>query len=523
MLLPFELILTVGAAAAVFVLGIMVWKRNTSATGNLLYSLIAFSLATWTSADWMLNLQSTALPEQVFIWKLLFYLSVCMGPALTISASAYLTHRTFHRAGIFLYIAGIVAWFCLVFGLTAPFVEVAEMMKTFLTGGAVLTLSLYIVAFFFLGISLFPVTIAKTSGLLNRRRAIYGLLLLTPYLIAGGMQMIVGPIPTGYFLPLLAICFLVISLLAFIRASFLDVKLNALEAFFLFLTAFAIVLLLRSRSIAEAISLACGSAAVGAFAWLAIRTVRVERHKRVLLEETNRQLRMLERAQNDFVDMVAHQLRSPIGGIRAATSMLAAGDYGVLPKQARDAARLIQDSATRLLSLADTFLNASRIEMGKYESRRVSTNVAREIQQLIAELSLLAASKGIALRTKWRASFPSMLIVDQEALVNAVFNLLDNAVKYTERGVVEIFCHLEPNVLVVSVKDTGVGMLPSEIAELFKKFHRGKRGRLHEQDGTGLGLYVVKELVEAAGGKITAASDGPGTGSIFTFRLPCEQ
>lgn len=521
-LLPLELTLTVGAGFAVLLLGFLVWWRNKWASGNVLFFLMCFSLSLWTLADWFLQLQSAATPFQVYFWKLVYYVTVCLGPAVAIRGGTYLARSAARRTGYIAYVGGVLAFACMALAQTADYVG-WQFPKVFsLQCAAGIGLILYAMAVLQVGFSLYPVTVSPIVAFLERRRATYGIVILTLYLMAGSLQLFVGPMPIWILQPLLTLLFIVISLMAFIRAGFMEVELGALEAFFLLLAAYSAVILLRSRDASEALVTAIGSAVVALFAYLAISTVRGEQTKRRLLEDANRQLRMLEAARSDFIDMVAHQLRGPLGGIRSASAMLSTGDFGTVPEKAAKVSSQIQETASRLLSLSDTFLNASRIEVGMYRTSRVPTDVRKEVTDIFNEMSTLAGSKNLELVQDIASDIPAVAKLDKEVLENVLFNLVDNAVKYTDKGRVLVGCRLGKNELLVSVSDTGPGLTSDECRDLFRKFHRGKVGRMHQSDGTGLGLYIVKQLIEAAGGTIGVQCAGPGLGTAFSFRLPFE-
>jgi len=523
-LLPLELTLTVGAGYAVLFLGFLAWWRNKWATGNVLFVLMAFSLSFWTMADWFMQMRATALPLQVMVWKTIFYTTVCFGPALAIHAAAYLARSAARLAGYLAYLAGLLALACLTMGQVATYFGWEGVPKDIcLQGAAAMGLILYAAAVLYSGFNLYPVTVSSTASYLERRRATYGIVLLAIFLISGSLQLFISPMPIGLILPLLSLGFLVVSLMAFVRVSFMDVELGPLEAFFLLLSAYAVVILLRSRDASEAWVAFIGSLIVALFALMAISTVRGEQTKRRLLEDANRQLRMLEAARSDFVDMVAHQLRGPLGGIRSASSMLSGGDFGPLPEKAAKVSGQIEETASRLLSLSDTFLNASRIEVGMYQTSRVPTDVRKEVTDIFNEMSTLASAKKLALVQDVAADIPKLVKLDKEVFENALFNLVDNAVKYTEEGKVSVGCRLGKGDILVSVSDTGPGLTQEECRDLFRKFHRGKVGRMHQADGTGLGLYIVKKLVEAAGGTIGVQCAGPGLGTTFSFRLPFDR
>lgn len=519
--LPFDLILTVGMSAAVFVLGFIVWASRRSAAGNVVYGLMAMGLAMWVSADWFVHALS-AYPSLVFFWKLFFYACVSFGPALGAHAGAAVVHRRMPRRLAFMYAGGFFVFWLLVLGAVIRMTTGSLLAADgFFVTGASVGVCLYALALITVSMELYPVLHLTSASLLERRRAAYGALILVPFLITGGLQLVVGPIPTGFLMPVFAVWFFIFSLLAFSRVSLFDVEVRPLEGFLLLLLAFAIIMILRSRDWIEVLGALSGALVVGLFGLLAVRTVRVERTHRQVLEATNRQLKRVEEAKGDFVDMVAHQLRGPLGGIRSAASMLHEGDYGPLPPKARDASMSIFDSSTRLLSLADTFLDASRLELGRYKSVRISTAIREEVQAVVDEMRASASMKGLQLSLSVAESVPASLILDRDVLHQALFNLLDNAIKYTEEGKIDVVCRIDQK-FVCEVKDTGQGMTPEEIHHLFQKFHRGRMGHAHAVDGTGLGLYIVKRLVEAAGGTITASSDGPDHGSRFMVELPVE-
>lgn len=236
-----------------------------------------------------------------------------------------------------------------------------------------------------------------------------------------------------------------------------------------------------------------------------------------------RQWKKLEQAQHEFIDTVSHELRTPLGSIRDAASMLAAGEYGKLPPKATQATVLIHQTATRLLVLSETFLAASRLAAGVlYTHERVATDVAQDVRHILDELMPLAKHKRLTLSSTIDASVPSRLMLHREAFLVTLFNLLDNAIKYTSRGGVRVTCRYdEGNRLSVEVSDTGNGFTQEECRTIFDQFRRGSAARSsHNATGSGLGLTIVKRILEASGGEIIAASDGIGKGARFTFSLP---
>lgn len=519
--LPFELILTVGTSIAVFTLGCFIWTRARTATGSLTFGLLAMCLALWTSADWFLHLASTALPYQVLAWKMLFYVSVFFAPGLALRIAAHVAGHLRLQASISAYFFSLfgfgvlaIALVMRAFGTDTPFVS------ALLTAGAILGLGLYIISAIAIGMMLYPALWSHRSSPLVQRRASYAIVILLPFLIAGGLQLLSGPIPIGFLMPVLCSLFILISLLAFLRSGFLDVRLGALEAFFIPLFSGSLVLLLRSPNLTEFLSFLGISIALGVYGVLAIQSVASERERRLSSEEAMRQLSRLDEARHDFVNMVAHQLRTPLAGIRGAASMLQQGDFGVLPKPAVDAANQISELAERLLSLSETFLNASRVDMGSFSSKLSSVSLPEVFSSISREVDVPVKTKRLELSFTADPSVPPVFFVDRDVLQNALFNLVDNAVKYTSSGSVHVAASFGQGHLHIGVTDTGQGMSVDDVHGLFQKFHRGTEARRSDKDGTGLGLYVVRQLVEAAGGRVVGESAGVGKGSTFRLTLP---
>lgn len=475
----------------------------------------------WTFADWIVHLFPAAGPLQAVLWKILFYAYASFGASIAIHVAAKIGHRPLLHHIRNAYALSALSWIIIVCGFIQKSTGWGLFpASTLLSLGAYIGVGLYVVALFTVSAELYPVMHGAHISVLRRRQAGYGAVILIPFLIAGAMQFLVGPVPTGFIMPVMVVWFFIFSLIGSIRSAVFGIELRPLEGFFMLLVSFGAIVLLRARTAPEALVVCIGSFLVGLFGILAIRAVRTEQTRRRALEEANRELRSLEEAQRDFVDMVAHQLRGPIGGIRSAASMLTSGDCGVLPASAQRMSGMIQDSATRLLSLAETFLDASRMEVGRYESRPVAVSVAEELQGVIQEMAHAAEMKQLTLTSSVAQHTPEKIVLDREAFRQTLFNLIDNAIKYTQAGGVHVECECRSQYLVCRVRDTGAGMTRQEIAQLFRRFHRGSAGHGHAVDGTGLGLFIVKRLLEAIGGSITVHSDGQGAGTVFEMHLP---
>jgi two-component system phosphate regulon sensor histidine kinase PhoR len=221
--------------------------------------------------------------------------------------------------------------------------------------------------------------------------------------------------------------------------------------------------------------------------------------------------------QSDFVSAVSHDFRTPLTSMRQFTEMLVEDDD--LPAEKRRAFYRAQERATRRLSrLVESLLDFGRMEAGARPYRREPLDAARLAQSVVDEFRQETSSDGFVIECtapKERA----MVKGDQEALAQALWNLLDNAVKYSgDSRTVRVEVEAGSRVA-VRVRDQGFGIPPSERDQILRKFTRGSGARAHGIKGTGIGLAMVKHIVDAHGGKVLIDSE-PGKGSTFTIELP---
>ncbi|MBD3281212.1 GHKL domain-containing protein [Candidatus Uhrbacteria bacterium] len=230
----------------------------------------------------------------------------------------------------------------------------------------------------------------------------------------------------------------------------------------------------------------------------------------------------LSKKNTEMTSMIAHELRSPIGSIRAAASLLAEGAYGKLPRQAKETALLIQNSADRLLSQAEGYLQVMRLASNAYEVQVEPYDIKDLLKKMFDEWIPQFKLKQIKLKSELK-NLPDTVEIDQSVLAHIVYNLLDNAVKYTESGSVSIKVEWKDSQLIITVSDTGEGMSRATIAELFRHPMKRKKKVKTDGRGMGLGLYIVGKLLKAAKGSITAKSKGKSKGSTFIVHLPARK
>jgi signal transduction histidine kinase len=237
------------------------------------------------------------------------------------------------------------------------------------------------------------------------------------------------------------------------------------------------------------------------------------------VEELNEHLKQLDKAKTEFLSIASHQLRTPLSAIRGYLSLLDEGDFGEMQQAQRDVVTKTQENVRRLVSLVNDLLSLSRIEAGT-GPRSLSIDqidLGDLITQVTDELVVKAKSKKLDL--VWhKPATPIMVDLDREKFEQVIMNLVDNALNYTPEGSVFVTLEDHDETALLKVHDTGIGLDSETISHLFTKFYRSTDAIKVKPDGTGIGLYIAKTIVEAHRGKIWLESV-PGKGTTFFVEL----
>ncbi len=230
-------------------------------------------------------------------------------------------------------------------------------------------------------------------------------------------------------------------------------------------------------------------------------------------------LRELDQAKSDFVASVSHELRTPLTSIRGYVEMLRDGDAGELDAAQERMLEVVQRNADRLLALIEDLLTLSRIESGAFRVARAPVALDQVAQTTLDELRPQASARGVELVAEVDGDVPAVL-GDSGQLERVLLNLLSNAIKFTtDGGRVVVRVRPAGDEVEIEVEDEGIGIPESEQDRLFSRFFRSSTSQERAIQGTGLGLVIVKSIVEHHGGEITVRSQS-GVGTTFTIRLP---
>jgi signal transduction histidine kinase len=238
------------------------------------------------------------------------------------------------------------------------------------------------------------------------------------------------------------------------------------------------------------------------------------------LSRANDRLRELDVAKSEFVSVAAHQLRTPLSGIKWTLNLLINGDLGPLSAEQKEFLKKSYDSNERMISLINDLLMADRAESGKQRFIISPWPPLEIFDSVIFESLPLARKKKITIGFKNRPTDLPKVRVDKDKLWAAFQNLLENAVRYTlDGGTVTVDFEIKNGFLEVSIADSGIGIPEGQQDKIFTRFFRGSNAIKIETSGSGLGLYIARSIIERFGGKLWFKSS-EHVGTTFYFTLP---
>lgn len=528
----FSLIILIASS----ILGIFVYLANRHSSINKSFSLICFSIALWIFTNLMVDLSRTE--AQGLLWTRLTLFGVTIAPLFFIYFTTVFPKKTIKinkYQWLFLIILAIIIIFLIPTKFNVESFKFIHPEQISSTPGLqpisdveIKFGSLYT---FFMIYFLVCVAIGIRLLIKNYRTGSKKERLKIKYLLLGFLITIMIAITTNAILPILGnaslsgigpsstIFFLVFTIYAIVTRDLFNIRVVLVQLVVLVIGVILLMQILFNESLQMRILNGSIFILFCFFGWLLIRSVLREIKLREDLALANKELKKLDEAKTEFLSIASHQLRTPLTAIKGYLGMIDEGIYGKVSENVHKTIHKVDDSNERLIRLVNSLLDISRLEMGRMEFDLEKVNIEEIVESIVDELHVAAKKKGLNLVFEHPKEEIPEITVDPLKIRQVIINLVDNAIKYTYKGEIIVNCESVGDKVRISVSDTGMGIARKEVGEIFKIYRRGTGVRLFPE-GSGVGLYVARKLVEAHHGKIWVESKGKGKGSIFFIELP---
>ncbi|MCL5407266.1 MAG: HAMP domain-containing histidine kinase [Patescibacteria group bacterium] len=232
-----------------------------------------------------------------------------------------------------------------------------------------------------------------------------------------------------------------------------------------------------------------------------------------------KKLKEVDAMKDDFISMVSHELKTPMAAIKGYMAMIFEGVAGKVDQKAKVHLEKVLANIKRLDALVDALLDVSRLEQGRMQFDMQSVDICEVLTAVTSEIDVQAKEKKLKLEYQPLPTPCPFIFADPERLDQVFENIIGNAIKYTFKGSISVYHRIEEDQLKTIIQDTGIGMSKQDMKDLFKRFYRIRNEKTADIPGTGLGLWITKEIVLKMNGQIYAESK-EGIGSIFTIVFP---
>ncbi len=554
--MPTDLAITLVSAFGIFFIGIVVYFHDRKSISNILFFLIALATVLWAIANYFsLNIN----PPQVLFWirLVLFF-------ATPHAVLFFIFTYNFPNRGLVikrtLFIASLLLLLITMGATVSPYVftriEAIDDRIVPIAGPLMPLFALVVVISLISGIILIVRKFIKAQTLerMQWRSMLIGVSLSYFLLILTNFLFVIFLKDTSFIIygPLFMLPTFVGMAYAILRHHLLNVKAIATEILTFVILSVSLFEIFVAKNTFELILRIVIFILFFTFGIFLIKSVlkEVEQRERLEkltkeLEAANARLRELDQLKSEFLSFASHQVKSPMAVIKGFAELISDGTYGPVSDEAKAKAKKIKESADRTIVLVNNLLDLRKIEEGKMEYKFEEVDIVALLSSMVEEFKPLAAAKGLDLQFQAYSNvlknirisadaklsitnqpLPSIKIkADPEKIRQVIQNIIDNAIKYTDRGYVKVTVdqrpttsNQKPETVLITVEDTGRGMSKEMQSQAFERFTRDESVK-KEIQGTGLGLYIAREIVTAHHGEIWAESEGEGQGSRFFVRL----
>jgi signal transduction histidine kinase len=498
-------------------LGAVVFSRSIKKPQNIVFFLMTISTIIWIISVYLSDYFK--LPEKALLFTKIANISATWAIYLFLFFTFIFPKKFgefFDRTKDYYIVLPIVFSVLFLNRFIISGVKIEEWGSTPILDQLAILYSTYILGTILFGISNLIRKYIKSTGIEKEQLKFvsFGLILtiILAFLFNAAIPLITGSAKSAKLAPLTTIFFLFFTFLAITRYHLFGIEVILTEILVGVIGILLLVQIFVAPSTLWKIVNGVIFVLFCIFGYLLIRGVFREIRRR---EEVER----ISRAKTEFISITSHQLRTPLTVIKGYLSMILEGVYGEVSEKVKKVLENIYLANERLIKLVNSFLNVSKIELGKLELELERADIVEIVESVVKEMEIAAKEKNLYLKFEKPKEVPKILI-DKEKIREIILNLVDNAIKYTQEGGVEVKLQILNNRLQIVVADTGEGLTKEEREKLFESFSRGSAGQKYWVEGAGIGLYVAKKIVELHQGKIWVESEGKGKGSKFYVELP---
>lgn len=527
----FDFFIIITPILASFILGLTVYSRNRRNLSNKIFGVLSLAIILWAAANYF-SLHPVFLSGLFWIRMVMFF-AVFLQFMFFLFVLIFPENKVLMKKNVFALLV-FITMSTMAIAFTKFLYPIMEERngEAIPVPGPMMPLFAFTI-FLFWGLAAFftfkKYFQSKGSERVHWQYILLGFIVMFLFLIGSQFIAVVVFQKTDLikFGPIFTLPFIISSAYAIIKYRLFDIKIIAAKLFTAGILFFLLAKTFLSAGISEFIFNSVILVIMGVLSISLLRAVLKEISDREKiqnlakdLKKTNIEIAKLSKSKTEFLSIASHQLRTPLTAIKGYISLILEGTYGKLNSKTAEVLDRVYKSNERLIGLINNLLNISRIESGKIKLNPENLKIEDVILDIIKELEIEAKERNLYLSWDSPQTPSPQIYADKEKIREVIFNIIDNAIKYTKKGGIKISRKVIDNYLWLEITDTGAGMTQEEISGIFKSFSRGETGKKIWTDGSGLGLYVAKKFVEMQGGKIWAESQGRGKGSTFNIELP---
>lgn len=526
--LSFEIVLPLIGAAFTASFGLYVWAKAPRSMLNVLFLAFSAAISLWLYGTFQMFINRYD-PEAAVFWDRFVYIGVVFVPSLMHHFSLVVTKNIGQRK--LLALNYLYSLFFLGLSWTPYFVDGLNVFPRLVHSRAMIGHHIFLLIFFIAAsmmfVNLYNFYKKTKDQSLRHATVITGTAFLNILLIGGTAYLPAYGIDIGYpFSYFSGIIFVVLLSISITKFQLLSTRIMVAEMFVFITSLLFFSYVISLKDVGEIIF---GIIVFSLFLYFGMSMVRamskeIAQREKVQalmndLAQANDKLKELDAMKSEFVSVASHQLRTPLSVIKGYLSLIDEGAYGkVVPKMGRIHHHIFEMNE-RMIGMVNNLLNISRIERNKISYTCTTIDIGAITREIVRNMKL-GQKKKIDIHIGIIEKLNKPCYADPEKVREVLGNMIDNAIKYTTEGEVEVSIRHAPknDEVMVTVRDTGMGMSPEDIKNVFTKFFRAKN--TEHQTGTGIGLFVCERFVRAMGGKIWVEASAPGKGTTMAFTLP---